>query len=634
LLRRRDFPAPPGPGAMTETLQLSLEMVGVLALLAFTIYLFAFEVVRVDVAAIAVMVVIGLTSVIPGYDGLVRPEQLFSGYSSNAVISIIAIMIIGAGLDRTGVMSQLAGKILKLSGATEGRVIVFISSVVGILSSFMQNIGAAALFLPVVNRIARRGNLASSRLLMPMGFCAILGGTVTMVGSSPLILLNDLIENSNNTLPAGAPPMESFGLFDVTPVGIALLILGVCYFVFLGRFVLPVIKHKPGESGSMLKYFKEVYGIAGEVYECKVTHDSPLVGKTLSDVDAAGRAGWIVALRTGEDVIVAPRGDTEFLEGGEMAIMGRRQDVFDFAQEYALRIKNEMDVFAEVLSTTSAGIAEIVIMPDSAMIGKSIKDAEIRKKYGATVLAVFRADDVIDRDLGDLVMQSGDTLVVHIKWEQLVPIADQRHDFAVVTDFPREDSRPEKLKFAGFFFFLALYLVLFTDTRLSIALMTGAAGMILCGVIKIEEAYRAIGWQSVFLLASLIPLGVAMENSGTAEWMAQQMLLLLGGVPVWVLQAVLAVLATVFTLLMSNVGATVLLVPLAVNIAIGAGANPAVFALTVALATSNSFLIPTHQVNALIMGPGGYQVSDFIKAGSIITVMFLVVMIAMLSLLY
>ncbi|MDD9884746.1 MAG: SLC13 family permease [Gammaproteobacteria bacterium] len=619
---------------MTETLQLSVEMVGVLALLAFTIYLFAFEVVRVDVAAIAVMVVIGLTSVIPGYAGLVQPEQLFSGYSSNAVISIIAIMIIGAGLDRTGIMSQLAGKILKLSGATEGRVIVFISSVVGILSSFMQNIGAAALFLPVVNRIARRGNLASSRLLMPMGFCAILGGTVTMVGSSPLILLNDLIENSNNTLPAGVQRMDTFGLFEVTPVGIALLLLGVCYFVFLGRFVLPVIKHKPGESGSMLKYFKEVYGIAGEVYECRVTRDSPLVGKTLSDVDAAGRAGWIVALRTGEEVRVAPRGDSEFMEGSEMAIMGRRQDVFDFAEEYALRIKNEMDVFAEVLSTTSAGIAEIVIMPDSAMIGKSIKDAEIRKKYGATVLAVFRADDVIDRDLSDLVMQSGDTLVVHIRWGELIPIADQRHDFAVVTDFPREDSRPEKLKYAGFFFFLTLYLVLFTDMRLSIALMTGAAGMILFGVIKIEEAYRAIGWQSVFLLASLIPLGVAMENSGTAEWMAQQMLLMLGGVPVWVLQAVLAVLATVFTLLMSNVGATVLLVPLAVNIAIGAGANPAVFALTVALATSNSFLIPTHQVNALIMGPGGYQVSDFLKAGSIITVMFLVVMIAMLTLFY
>ena len=619
---------------MTETLYLTAEMIGVLGILVVTICLFAFDVVRVDVAAISIMVLIGLTSLIPGYGGLVDPTQLFSGYSSNAVISIMAVMIIGAGLDRTGVLGQVAGKILKIGGNTEGRIIVLISAVVGVISSFMQNIGAAALFLPVVNRIARQGNLAISRLLMPMGFCAILGGTVTMIGSSPLILLNDLIENSNNVLPAGAPKMETFGLFAVTPVGIALLFIGVCYFVFLGRFVLPVIKHKPGESGSTLKYFKEVYGIAGEVYECRVTLDSPLIGKTLSDVDAAGRAGWIIAIRTGEKLIVAPRGDSEFAVGSEMAIMGKYQAVQDFAREYALLIKNEMDVFADVLSTASAGIAEVVIMPDSSIIGKSIKDAQIRKQYGATVLAVFRTDDVIDQDLADLVMQSGDTLVVHIRWGQLTPIAEARHDFAVVTDFPREDTRPEKLKYAGGFFFLTLGLALFTDMRLSIALMTGAAGMILSGVIKIEEAYRAIGWQSVFLLASLIPLGMAVENSGTAAWIAQQILLLLGDVPVWVLQSVIAIMATVFTLLMSNVGATVLLVPLAINIAIGAGANPAVFALTVALATSNSFLIPTHQVNALIMGPGGYHVSDFLKAGSIMTVMFLVVMIVMLSLFY
>ena len=619
---------------MTETIPLTFEIIGVLLLLAVTIYLFAFEVVRVDVAAIAIMVLIGLSGLIPGYAGLVDPRQLFSGYSSNAVISIMAVMIIGAGLDRTGIMGQLAGKILRIGGNTEGRVIALISGVVGIISSFMQNIGAAALFLPVVNRIARQGNLAISRLLMPMGFCAILGGTVTMVGSSPLILLNDLIENSNKSLPPEVPDMESFGLFSVAPVGIALLLIGVCYFVFLGRFVLPVIKHKPGESGSMLKYFKEVYGIAGEVYECQVTDDSPLIGKTLSDVDAAGRAGWIVAIRTGDHLTVAPRGDSEFAVGSEMAIMGRYQAVLDFAKEYALQVKNEMDVFAEVLSTASAGIAEIVIMPDSSMIGKSIKEAQIRKKYGATVLAVFRADDVIDRELADLVMQSGDTLVVHIRWGQLVPIADDRHDFAVVTDFPREDSRPEKLKYAGGFFLLTLCLVLFTDMRLSIALMTGAVGMIMSGVIKIEEAYRAIGWQSVFLLASLIPLGIAMENSHAAAWLAQQMLLILGDVPVWMLQAMVAIMATIFTLLMSNVGAAVLLVPLAINIAVGAGASPAVFALTVALATSNSFLIPTHQVNALIMGPGGYQVSDFLKAGSIMTVMFLVVMILVLGLLY
>ncbi|NKB62904.1 MAG: SLC13 family permease [Gammaproteobacteria bacterium] len=619
---------------MTETINLTTEMVVVIAILILTIYLFAFEVVRVDVAAVSIMVLIGLSGLYPGYDGLVNADQLFSGYSSNAVISIIAVMIIGAGLDRTGVMGKLANQILRLGGNTEGRVIMIISTVVGGISSFLQNIGAAALFLPVINRIARRGNLPISRLLMPMGFCAILGGTVTMVGSSPLILLNDLIQNSNEALPAGVEKMEQFHLFSVTPVGLVLLFAGVAYFVLLGRFVLPVVKDKPGESGSMLKYFKEVYGIEGEVYECIVSRDSPLIGRTLSEVDAAGRAGWIVAIRNGHDLTIAPRGDSEFWVGSELAIMGRRDAVSEFAREYALEIKNEMDVFAEVLSSSRAGIAELVIPPDSSLIGKTLKEVALRRRYDATMLAVFRADDVIDSGFSDLTFQSGDTLVVHIRWSNLAGIADARHEFVVVTDFPRDDERPEKLKFAGIFFALTLFLVLFTDMRLSIALMTGAVGTILSGVIKIEEAYRAIGWQSVFLLASLIPLGMAVENTGTAAWIAQEVLFYMGDVPIWVFQGAVAILATLFTLVMSNVGATVLLVPLAVNIAIGVGANPAVFALTVALCTSNSFLIPTHQVNALIMGPGGYHVSDFMKAGSIMTVMFIVIVVGLLNLLY
>jgi di/tricarboxylate transporter len=616
-----------------EILNLTAEIAGVIAILILTVYLFAFEVVRVDVAAISVMVLIGLTALIPGYDGLVTSEQLFSGYSSNAVISIIAVMIIGAGLDRTGLMGQLAGKILKYGGQTEGRVITIICGTVGIISSFLQNIGAAALFMPVVNRIARRGNLPISRLLLPMGYCAILGGTITMVGSSPLILLNDLIVNANQADPSRIQ-MDQFGMFSVTPIGIVLLLLGIAYFVFLGRFVLPVIKDKPGESGNMLKYFSEVYGIEGDVYECVVTRESPLIARTLSEIDAAGRAGWIIAIRNGNDLVVAPRGDTEFWVGSEMAIMGRRDSVNEFAQDYSLTLKSEMDVFADVLSPSSAGIAEAVIPPDSSVIGKSIRDIGLRKRFDATVLAVFRADDVIDTQIPELVLQSGDTLVLHVKWENLGTIADMRNDYVVVTDFPREDTRPEKIKYAGAFFALTLFLVIFTDIRLSTALMTGAVGMILSGVIKIEEAYRAIGWQSVFLLASLIPLGIAMENSGTAAWISQEVLFYLGDVPVWVLQVVIAIMATLFTLVMSNVGATVLLVPLAINIAVGVGANPAVFALTVALATSNSFLIPTHQVNALIMGPGGYQVADFIKAGSIMSIMFIFVVIVMLNMIY
>ena len=181
---------------------------------------------------------------------------------------------------------------------------------------------------------------------------------------------------------------------------------------------------------------------------------------------------------------------------------------------------------------------------------------------------------------------------------------------------------------------MALGLVLFSDLRLSVSLMVGGLGMILSGVLTMDEAYRAVSWKTVFLLASLIPLGMAVEESGTAAWIAAQTLAILGDVPIWLLQTVIAVLSTLFTLVMSNIGATVLLVPLAVNIALGAGADPALFALTVAIATSNSFIIPTHQVNALIMGPAGYRVIDFMRAGTIMTILFLVVSLVMLNLIF
>jgi len=608
-------------------------MVAVMGILGLTIFLFAFEVVRVDVAAVCIMVLLGLTSMLPGYDGLIPVEHLFDGFSSNAVISIIAVMIIGAGLDKTGIMSQLAGKILKYGGRTESRIIAIISATVGVISSFMQNIGAAALFLPVVTRIARRGNLPISRLLMPMGFCAILGGTMTMVGSSPLILLNDLIQTSNRTLPSTVDQMQSFSLFSVSPIGLVMLVSGILYFIFLGRYVLPVVKDKPQEMGSTLQYFSEVYGISGQVFEARITADSPLAGTLISEIGSAGRGGWIVAVRTGDELTVAPSGDTPLWEGTDLAIMGPLESVEAFCRDQALELSKEMDVFSEILSPTAAGITEVVVPPDSNVIGQSIKELAVRQRYGATVLAIFRIDQVIDRDLPEFVVQAGDTLVLHARWKNIAPIAEN-NDFAVVTDFPRDDTRPNKLPHAIIFFVITLGLILFSDMLLSAALMTGAIGMIISGVLRIDEAYQSIGWQSVFLLASLIPLGLAVETTGTAAWIAQQTLVMMGDVPIWVLQTMVAVLATIFTLLMSNVGATVLLVPLAVNIAVGAGGDPAVFALTVALATSNSFLIPTHQVNALIMGPGGYRVTDFIKAGGMMTILFLVIMMVMLNLLF
>jgi di/tricarboxylate transporter len=607
-------------------------MIAVLAILGLTVFLFAFEIVRVDVAALLILVILGLSSLFPDYAGLVDPGDLFNGFASNAVISIIAVMIVGAGLDKTGVMSTLAGRVLKFAGQTEGRVIGTLSATVAVISSFMQNIGAAALFLPVVTRISRRSYIPIPRLLMPMGFCAILGGTMTMIGSSPLILLNDLILNSNQSLPSGTEPMKTFELFSVAPIGFALVCAGIAYFVLFGKYVLPVAKEKIAASGNM-QYFRDVYGIDGQLFELRVTRKSDLAGKQLKDVEARGRAGWILAIRSEGESSITPARDTWIWVGSELAIMGPRDEIEEYAKLHGLEMKSDVDSFTEFLSPVHAGIVEVVIPPDSDLIGKSVAELQFRRKYRARVLAVYRIDEIIDVELPGVVFQAGDTLILHSRWKDLITLSGDSN-FAVVTDFPQETFRPEKLRFAAISFAIALSLILFTDLRLSIALLAGAMGMILTGVINIEEAYRSIGWQSVFLLASLIPLGLATEQSGTAAWVASQTLILFDGVAPWVLQAAIAVLATIFTLVISNVGATVLLVPIAINMAIGIGADPAMFALTVALATSNSFLIPTHQVNALIMGPGGYRVADFLRAGGMMTIIFLVVMLGMLNLVF
>jgi di/tricarboxylate transporter len=270
------------------------------------------------------------------------------------------------------------------------------------------------------------------------------------------------------------------------------------------------------------------------------------------------------------------------------------------------------------------------------LIGKSARDVWLRKTYGIAMVALHRDGETLREGDGirDLPLKSGDTMVVHTTWNALARLEKDRNFVVITTEYPHEDLRPHKVIWAVLFFGLALFMVLFTDIRLSVALLTGAMGMVITGVLSIEEAYESVSWKTVFLLASLIPLGMAVELTGTAKWIADQTLSVLGSMPIWVLQTALAGLATFFTLVMSNVGATVLLVPLAVNIAIGAGADPAVFALTVALATSNSFFIPTHQVNALIMGPGGYRVADFMRVGGGMTVLFLVVLLVMMAIVY
>jgi di/tricarboxylate transporter len=613
---------------MTETLTLTPQMMVVLALLGLTIALFAFEILRVDIAAVFVMVLLGMLTLVPGLESLADPRHLFDGFASNAVISIIAVMIIGAGLDKTGIMSSVAAFILRFGGSTEKRIIPIVSGSVGIISSFMQNVGAAALFLPVVSRISARTQLPLSRLLMPMGFCAILGGTVTMVGSSPLILLNDLLPDD----------MERFGLFDVTPIGLALVATGILYFVLFGRFVLPATDSSGAKAEDTMTYFGRVYGLDYSLQEMRIPTDSAIDGRPINEIEREHQVR-IVATRKGDDLRVEPHSEIALEGNMDIAVLGHADALRAFAESTRVAVAGNLETFADTLAHTKAGISEVVVPTDSGVIGQTVRDLWMRRTHGVSVLAIHRGGETISAGVRELPLQAGDTLVCHNSWDALARL-ERNPDFVVVTsEYPREELRPHKVGYAVFFFLVALSLILFTDIRLSIALLVGALGMIISGVLNMDEAYQAVSWKTVFLLASLIPLGAAVQDTGTAAWIAQETLRLLGDVEPWVMQAAIAVLATFFTLVMSNVGATVLLVPLAVGIAVaaqaqGIDADPRVFALTVAIATSNSFIIPTHQVNALIMGPGGYRVPDFMRAGGIMTVLFLVVSLAMLNVVF
>jgi di/tricarboxylate transporter len=626
-----------------DPITLTTEMIVVLGVLGFTMFLFVSEIVRVDLAAVLVMVIIGGLSYIPGLGNIADVSQLFTGFSSNAVISIIAVMIIGAGLDKTGIMNKVAAFILKWGGSSEARIIPIISGTVGFISSFMQNVGAAALFLPVVSRISARTGLAMSRLLMPMGFTAILGGTMTMVGSSPMILLNDLIQTSNADLPAGQK-MEAFDLFAPLPIGASLIVSGILYFVIFGRWVLPAHSQREdaAQGQSMGEYLKSTYGLKADLVEVIVPEHNILVGQTLDDIMDAHHL-YIVGTYYAGQKVIAPRTSTEILTPCRLAILGREKVIQEICDIYGLEVRPALEHFAEDFASTVAGVAEIVVTPGSSAIGKNGKDLRFRSTMGMSLLAIHRGEETMSHveykeheatRIGEVPLMAGDTLVVHTPWEHLTRLQSNRDYVVVTTDFPQEELRPQKVGFALLFFLIALSLVLFTDLRLSLALLVGAVGMIVSKVLSMDEAYRAVGWNTVFLLASLIPLGMAVQNTGTAAWIAQNVIALLDGWPIWSLQAGVALLVTGFTLVMSNVGATVLLVPLAVSIATAAGGNPALFALTVAVSTSNSFLIPTHQVNALIMGPAGYRVKDFLRAGGVMTVLFLIVSQAAMNLFY
>ncbi|RZN39843.1 MAG: SLC13 family permease, partial [Methanophagales archaeon ANME-1-THS] len=572
------------------------EILLVLVVLVVTIILFATEAFRVDVIALLIMVTLP-------WLGLITPVEAFSGLASNAVVAIIAVMILSYGVGRSGVMDRITRPIIRVAGSSEKRLIGLVAAAAGMISSFMQNIGAVALFLPAVMRISRNMRIPISRLLMPLGFASILGGTLTMVGSGPLIILNDLVTQGGQ---------EPFGLFSVTPIGIALLAAGVLYFLLLGRFVLPVREEVEREPLSRQRELIETWRLPSTIYHAAIPPGSPLIGKTREDAQLWIRYHIILlALAEGKELLYAPWRYTRFVEGQELALIGSEDDIEHFIADFRLEVTAASPKFDALRSGEVAGFAEIIIPPRAPIAGKTMRELAIRKTYGVEPIMLLSGVREEREDFSDRFLAPGDAMVLYGPWKNLKAMADNRN-FVLITPIETESAGTSRPLAAAFCFLGAITLILL-GLPLSLGLLTGALGMILLRVIPIDEAYRAIDWRTVFLLAGLIPLGIAMEKIGAASYLAHRLIVpLQDGHPILILVAV-AALATLFTLVMSNVAATVVLVPLVMIIGSIAEINPRALALLVAVCASNSFVLPTHQVNALLMAPGGYHSADYLK---------------------
>jgi di/tricarboxylate transporter len=623
----------PQAPAVVFTTQMGLVFVVLLLVIA----LFVFEWVRVDVVGIIMMVLLPML-------GLVTPQEAISGLSSNAVVAIIAVIIIGAGLDKTGCMNILASRILHIAGKSENRITTLISATVALISSFMQNIGAAALFMPAVIRIGRQTGIPASRILLPMGYCAIIGGTVTLVGASPTILLNDLIGQANKLNVLGVK-IEPFGLFTQTPIGIALVIAAIAYFVVLGRFILPRRDDDLESSRLVPSSLADTYQEVAGAYELIVPRD--FGSFTLEELHVRDRYHVTIAgvyMPEKKQKNYAPT-RYEMIHAGETLVMvGNEEHVRRCASDLGLIYVGDLDVFAEDFSPNNAGMLEGIVTPRSQLAGHNMRELRFRKTNGVVPVVLCRTGICQFDQITKETINPGDALLMFGRWEKFREL-QKKNFFVFTTEIKGEELHPERAGTAFSWLLITIAMILWLEPvttalgfpiklSLSVALLTGALGMILTKVLTIDEAYRSIDWMTVFLLGGLIPLGLAFQKTGAAEWMAATIMGAVGDVPEIVFLLIIGLLTSFFTLVVSNVGATVLLVPLCMAMAVARGSDPRLAALLVALAASNTFVLPTHQVNALIMRPGGYQTIDYIRAGTGMTVMFLAVLITMLTVFY
>lgn len=610
-----------------------------LLILAIASVLFVSGKIRSDLVAIGALLALLLC-------GILTPEEALSGFSSSVVIMMIGLFVVGGGIFQTGLADNVSRKLLQLGGRSEVRLLLTVMLATAAVGTLVSNTGTVAVMLPIVISLARAAQLHPGRLLMPLAFASSLGGMLTLIGTPPNLVIHETLVQAG---------YAGLSFFSFTPIGLIALAAGLMAMLFLRRF-LPK-GEADGESSASARSIKELvdkYQLTQNLFRLRVDRSAAIRGKTLRELNIPAEFGVNVIeirrklsaknqfLKTINQEIAGP--ETVIQEGDVLYINGPFEQTRKLAEKYQLTLLDEREQEreepgAERYATSDVGIAEVMLTPNSRLIGRLIKHSGFREKYRLNVLGIQRKDRFLLHNLKEERMRFGDALLVQGAWKDIALLAAEQSD-VVVAGQPLEESRKVKRNMkapiaAGIMLLMVGLLV--TEWIPAVAaVMLAAVLMVVFGCVRnMEEAYQTINWESIVLIGAMIPMSTAIEKTGAAALLSNALVDTLGSIGPWALLAGIYFTTSVMTLFVSNTACAVLIAPIAMSAAAGLGVSPYPFLFAVAIAASACFASPfSTPPNALVMSAGRYQVMHYVKVGLPLQLILAVVMIAVLPLIF
>ena len=605
------------------------ELIWVLSLLAIAVVLFATGKVRMD--AIALMVIVAFV-----LSGTLTLNEAFSGFSDPNVILIAALFIIGDGLVRTGVATKMGAWLVSVAGNSETKMLIYLMLTVAGLGAFMSSTGVVAIFIPVVLSVSARMNTSPSRLMMPRSFAGLISGMMTLVATPPNLVVNSELLREG---------LHGFSFFSVTPIGLVVLILGIVYMLAM-RFMLKTDNGDSARDGRKRSTFRDLireYHLTGRARRLAIRPGSPMIGQRLDDLklrerycaNVIGVERW----RRFRRVIVNVNGVSEFRARDVLLIDMSASDV-DLRQFCGEQMLEPMVLRGEYFADQAldVGMAEVALIPDSEMIGKTVREIAFRTRFGLNIVGMKRDGKAMDGSVVDEPLQLGDILLVVGNWRQIALLAKRGRDF-VVLNMPVEvdDASPAHSQAPHAIFCLVLMVALMLTDEIPnpIAAIIACLLMGKFRCINAESAYKAIHWPSIILIVGMMPFALALQKTGGVDLVVKGLMDVAGGEGPYLMLGCLFMMCAAIGLFISNTATAVLMAPIALAAAKSMGVSPYPFAMVVAMAASAAFMTPVSSpVNTLVLGPGKYSFSDFVKIGVPFTILVMVVCVLLIPVLF